>query len=57
MDDELDADGPEWDYWPCACTRTFKGRRQFKMLHRSENRCRKCKCERPEFIKPTRKAK
>lgn len=38
------------DMWPCACTRTYQGRRQFKLHDPSVKRCRTCKTTKPEIL-------
>jgi hypothetical protein len=30
------------DYWPCACHRTYRGKRQIKLHSRAVARCRSC---------------
>lgn len=49
-------DGPQWDYWPCACTMHDRhgNLKAIKQNHRSVKRCKVCRCERPEFIKASR---
>lgn len=36
------------DYWPCACTKGREATLRIKLNHKSINKCRTCKVERPD---------